>query len=124
MSTFACKGRLQGPLAAAQKGPARAQQLLRQRPQGLASLASPAGALRSSPRRAALRTSAVATPEEPNYPFFSDERKEYSRKFARPVRARTPQRCRLTACWFAGLGKEPLWAACAYAYMPYPPPGV
>lgn len=84
MSALACRARLQGPVAASRQGPARAQQLLRQRPHGLASLATPA---RSAPRRAAPRTSAVATPEEPNYPLFSDERKEYSRKFARPVRS-------------------------------------
>ncbi|KAI3425146.1 hypothetical protein D9Q98_008917 [Chlorella vulgaris] len=59
--------------------------LLRHRQPGAAALKRAAVTVRSRP--ALLRTSAVASPEanEPKYGLFSDERKEYSRKFARPV---------------------------------------
>ncbi len=66
-----------------------AKPLLRQRQPGLAALtARPSATVSQGTRRTAVHVSAAASTDkaEPEHPYFSDEWKEYNRRFQRPVR--------------------------------------
>lgn len=70
----------------AAKRQARGSTLRHCQPAGLAALRQRCATSRCS--RAALRTLAVASTDktEPEHPYFSDDWKEYNRRFQRPVR--------------------------------------